>query len=105
VLIDWCLCAWRGGANKQASDKPTPCLAFTYTTQQKAASLVNQHLPEEKRYVRGAVEQVGYGLERFLFLKVRRGVAWRGVESCTCFVCLLCMSEWHDRHCLSPGTA
>ncbi len=42
---------------------------------------MNQHLPEEKRYVRGAVEQVGYGLERFLFLKVRRVVAWRGVAS------------------------
>ncbi len=35
-----------------------------------AASLVNQHLPAEKQYVRGAVEKVGYGLERFLFLKV-----------------------------------
>lgn len=37
----------------------------------QAASLVNQHLPEEKRYARGAVDKVGYGLERFLFLKVR----------------------------------
>jgi len=35
-----------------------------------AASLVNAHLPAEKQYVKGAVEKVGYGLERFLFLKV-----------------------------------
>lgn len=35
-----------------------------------AASLVNQHLPTEKQYTRGAVAKVGYGLERFLFLKV-----------------------------------
>lgn len=41
------------------------------TKQPQAASLVNEHLPEEKRYARGAVEKVGYGLERFLFLKVR----------------------------------
>jgi hypothetical protein len=35
-----------------------------------AASLVNVHLPAEKQYVKGAVEKVGYGFERFLFLKV-----------------------------------
>jgi hypothetical protein len=35
-----------------------------------AASLVNAYLPAEKQYVRGAVEKVGYGLERYLFLKV-----------------------------------
>lgn len=37
--------------------------------------MVNEHLAEEKRYVRGAVEKVGYGLERFLFLKVN-GRKW-----------------------------
>jgi hypothetical protein len=31
-------------------------------------------LPEDKKYVRGAVEKVGYGIERFLFLKVGRYV-------------------------------
>ena len=35
-----------------------------------AASLVNAHLPEEKQYLKGAIEKVGYGFERFLFLKV-----------------------------------
>jgi hypothetical protein len=37
----------------------------------QAVSLVNQYLPEGKQYARGAVDKLGYGVERFLFLKVR----------------------------------
>jgi hypothetical protein len=46
-----------------------------YSLTCQAVSLVNDLLPEEKKYVRGAVEKLGYGPERYIFLKV--GPYWR----------------------------
>lgn len=47
-----------------------PCCGVSHYLCTQAIDLVNSGLPEDQHYVPGSCAKLGYGVERFLFLKV-----------------------------------